>query len=191
MADDDFLTPEKFNFLDVLSGIAYPEDTVTIHTNEALAYQIVKLEELRKDAELAEDEDSVSKYDALLSEKRSELKNHEYEFHLRGISVEHKKDLRRAAKQKHADRKQTVQGVDLKLPSDDQNDWYATLVLHAQVVKIVQVSNGAVDDSPSPEVIHAFRNKAPQGEIMRLTQAVQGLVVAAEDFEGSLNETFL
>lgn len=184
---EDYLSPETFNFLDVLSGVAYPEDEVTIHTNESLAYQIEKLKELR---DSSDSEEEVHKFEALIQEKRAELKNYEYIFHLKGVSQEVREDLRRAAKQKHADRPQEVSGMKIKVPTEDQNDWYETLLIQAQVVKIVQARNGAVDAAPSADVIHAFRKKSPASQVLKLVKAVSALVVSTDKFEDSINETF-
>jgi len=152
----DDLNPKTFDLGAVLSGQDYPEKTVDVYFNEALAFEVAKAnKELQFLDGLNEEKfkEAQDKFDALVER----LAQYKYVFHLKAIPSRFKKDIA-----KEVDSKFPAKFNPLGMPEPDakRDDLFAELMMQAYITKIV-APDGAVVLKPSIETIRNFRNNAP------------------------------
>lgn len=182
------LTPETFNVLDVLSGVAYPSTTITLHLNEEAARLVNQLRE-KVEVEYS-DTEVPADLSSALAEAREALEATKLTFHLRGISTEVERNCRAKAKAKFPDKKQNVNGMQIAVPTEEQETFFQQLVIAAHCQQIVN-GEGKIHTAPDVEVIEQFYYRAPFSQVQKLIEAVNSLKVDAGEFEAAVSDDFL
>ncbi|AXC37906.1 tail assembly chaperone [Microbacterium phage Jacko] len=192
--------PADFDMFDMLSGVSYPEDTVTVALNEKAAYELAHLEQdiLNYRSENEEPDEAVlAEYQSQLEEIVKRIEASKMTFHLRGVSDDLISSAGDIAEEKFKDRKLNQKAADGRivkyLPEGEKMAYlrYLNAVTYSMhITKFVRHSDGAERVSPNADEIAAFMDKAPDAAKQKLVRAIQELRVAAANYEASLDEGF-
>lgn len=203
MSIDEQLAPDTFDFLGVLSGISYPEDTVVISLDEGAAHLIEKIENSSSQEDI--DPDTRDKMNEKVASAREALRRTTLRFYLRGFDSDTVKTLNKVAKNKFPDRKMEVNGMKIPVPTPEQEEYATALTVAAFTHKVEQVSTGAIDERPFfpddpdgtkaiiayAEKLSKFLGKIPESQSLKLRQACNELSLSAEAFEDAIGDDFL
>ena len=197
-AETATLSKETFSFFDVLSGVSYPKDVLTIYMDEAAAYDLEKLlREISGTSENDVTEESVEALRVKAEALKSRIENSKYTFFLTGVSDDRIVDARTLTDKEFEKRKKPRKNasghIEKYLPEDQQYEWmrYLNAVVQSLHIEQIVAPNGAVMTAPSPDEIAHFYDKAPGAEKGRLDQAIASLRVKSESYEASIDEGFL
>lgn len=181
------LTPETFNVLDVLSGVAYPKTTITLHLNEEAARLV---NQLRDQIDNEYNGEAPADIVAALTEAREALEATKLTFHLKGIPTQMETSCRARAKAKFPDKKQSMNGMEFPVPTEEQEEFFKQLIIAAHCEQIVNGA-GQVHTAPEVDAIEKFYYHAPFSQVQKLIEAVNSLKVDAEEFEAAVSDDFL
>ena len=190
----DPLSPETFSFIDALSEVIYPEDTVEIYLNASAA---VRSERARAFLSTVDESDAAqyAKVAGLIEKYETEVRASTYTFRLKGVATERLEELSSIAEKVHPTQYKTGfdqnhMPVKVAEPNKEQLLYLNDLVLSILVEQIV-APNGAVDTAPGVDVMSAFRKKAPASQFQKLMAAMGSLRGKIEMFEQSVDDDFL
>lgn len=192
--------PAEFDMFDMLSGVSYPEDTVTVALDEKAAYELAHLERdvVNYMAENEEPDEAVlAEYQSQLEAIVKRVEASKVTFHLRGVSDDRIATAGDIAEEKFKDRKLQQKGADGRiikyLPEGEKMAYmrYLNAVTYSMhITKFVRHSDGAERVAPTADEIAAFMDKAPGAAQEKLVRKIRELRVAAADYESSLDEGF-
>lgn len=153
----DELSPKTFDLGAVLSGLDYPEKTVDVYFNEALAFEVAKANRELEFLDGLSDEkfkEAQDKFDALVEK----LAAYKFTFHLKAIPSRFKNDI-----DKRVEAKFPTKFNQIGLPEQNsaRDELFAVLMMEAYITKIV-APDGAEILKPSIETIENFRLNAPR-----------------------------
>lgn len=183
----DNLTPETFDLLEVVSGIAYPEDEIVLYLDEVSLHALAKAREIVDTLE----GDEAAKVNEKIKALEAAIEENAYTFNLKGVSPDFEKEARKSARSRYPDRKQDVQGFKVPVPTEEQNDYFEAIVLAANIQSIRQHRTGAVIPQPDVDTLQKFLARAPRGQANRLVDAINGLKVDSAKFEAAIGDDFL
>lgn len=189
--------PEDFSFFDMLNGVTYPTDTVTVSLDEAAAHAARKLirdfdaKDEHTDEELAAVQGKIAKLNKRLDDSK-------VTFHLRGVADDVVATAKDLVDERFMDKKKTVKdangGLRKYLPEEEAMNYARALnstVFSMHIEKVVYHKNGAEFRAPiDPDFIAAFYDKAPKGAQDKLTAAIHDLRLETQEYEASLDEGF-
>lgn len=189
-------TQETFSFFDVLEGVTYPEDEVTVSIDESAAYELGKI--VREiDGKTQMDEAEVEEYTARVKALEKRIEDSKFTFYLKGVAddiVASGKDVADGRfESKKVNRKNAQGHIERVLPESENLDYIRFLnavVLALHVTSILERRTGRVMTAPTADEMAAFFDKAPGAAKDRLSQAIGSLRVASNQYEASLDEGF-
>lgn len=161
------LNAKTFDLGAVLAGQDYPEKTVDVYFNEALAFEITKLNDELKFLKALDDDKYVAlqdKFDKLIKE----AEQFRYVFHLKAAPSRVKNDIKA-----QVDREYPVKHNQIGFPEPDpvRDRLYASLMMQVYVTKIV-APDGAEIVAPSIEIINDFMDNAPSHALAKVENAI-------------------
>lgn len=197
---DGFVAPDDFSFFDVLEGVSYPEDEVTVVLDEKAAYRLQKVmtkaDALERQAEDPTQEEIDAIHDELAS-IRKDLEKSRVTFYLRGVDGEHIGTAKDVVDGRFEDKKkQTVsaQGQPVRYIPESEAQNYARMmnavVMSMYVVGVKEHRTGKRKSVMTPDEMAAFYDKAPQAAKERLSSAIAQLRVDSDAYEAQLDEGF-
>lgn len=167
-----------FSVLDAAKGKSYPQDTVTVYTDTAAAYEAYKLE---KRINASVDSDEV---DALALEQkalRDKVKASAKTFLLRGISKGLIKRINEEAEIK----------FQAELDDRKQNVWANFSYLAAHIISVTD-ADGAVDERKwSFEDVDTLQDELDDSEFQKIMGLMLELTFATDLFDASVTADFL
>lgn len=195
--------PADFDMFDMLEGVEYPEDEVTVALNEKAAHKLAALtreiERYRLDHpdRSTMDEDKLADFEKNLAALKESIRKSRITFYLKGVPDDLLSSAGDIAEEKFNDKKKTIadaQGIPQSvLPQAEKMNFmrYMNAVTYSMFIqKVLYHSNGAVRTTPSPDEIAAFMDKAPGAAKGILVSKIQELRVKSEEYEGSIDEGF-
>lgn len=165
----DELNPKTFDLGAVLSGQDYPEKTVDVYFNEALAFEVAKANKELQFLDGLSDEkfnQAQDKFDALVER----LAEHKYVFHLKAIPSRFKKDISKEVDAKHPAK---LNPLGMAEPNRNRDDLFAELMMEAYITKIV-APDGATIVKPGLDTIKNFRQNAPEHALAIIESEIIG-----------------
>lgn len=190
----DPLTPETFSFFDILNGIEYPKDTVEIYLDEAAAH---KQRELHRrvmnepDGGFSDEEKRSILDDRAKIEAR--LDASKYTFKITGVPDDLITDAKTLADEKFNVPRKAADGMLRQvLPENKQMDYmrFLSATINALHIEEIIAPNGARMVAPSVEEIAELYGKAPSSQKRKLSSAIDGLTVEADEFENRVDADF-
>lgn len=196
------VTPANFSFYDMMAGVSYPKDSITISLDEAAAYDAAKIMEDFETTDQTDMSEAQKKrvnkeFEKRIAELRERVSTKSATFKLTGVSSE----LVEAAKEtvddiftdKRKQRKLADGSLQKYLPDDQIQNYMRMLNAQVYALYIEQViynENGVVFTAPDPDMIAHFYDTAPDGAKAKLTEAITKLRVAADQYESLIDEGF-
>ena len=175
------LDKKTFSVLDVVTGAAYPTDTVTIYTDHESAYKIRQLEVADS---TEEDPEKSNERAEQIAQLRQKVKDSGLTFHVRGYPPQVTKDIHTEAQAKFK--------LDAEEPGDPNKaaEWAVHKGLAEAIVK-VEKSDGSVDEHKwTPEEVGQFRGMVLESEFDRLFLKTQEVIFAGIAFDSAVNADF-
>lgn len=192
----DEVTPDNFSFFDMLEGITYPTEEVTVSLDEAAAFEVSKLQR-EFDASTDLTEESVAEFGARIDRLRKRLDDSRVTFYLRGIPDELAVTAKDSVDALFMDKKKQVKAADgtiRKYLPEDQGMNYARMlnatVFAMHIEKVLYHKNGFVQVAPEPDHIAAFFDRAPKAAQDKLARSITDLRVDSAKYEAGLDEGF-
>lgn len=173
---------KTFSLLDAVKGRSYPEDTVTIYTDVATAYEV---DRLNAAANEAKDGDEANTFDAQLTVAKATLAASAKTVRMRGFAPGVSKSI---LKEAHA-----LFKVEDGKTVDDVPEAFAWVNRRSIAEAIISVTDadGNVDDHHfTVEDIEALENYLPQEEIDKLSNKCYELSFKALAFDASVGSDF-
>lgn len=197
-------TPENFSMYDFLDEVEYPEDEVTVATNEKAAHQLGRLaSEIQQymadgEPETGEhDPEKLAEYRKELDSLTAKIENSKITFYLKGVSDERVLEADALVEEKFKDKKKSQRTADNRLvqvlPQEHQKAWmrYLNAVIFSMHIERIHYHGpGVTKIGPTPDDVAAFYDRAPAAAQAILTSRIQKLRVAAEDYERKFDEGF-
>lgn len=203
MSDD--LDPKTFNLAEVLSGRAFPQETIKVIFDEQAGYAISKQDEAVKAAQKTLDalEDAVeldddaikaaqqvlndesAKLDALIADAKELL----YSVTVRAVARKYTEDEYNAAYTNVVRKKDLFGNIEVtpEVEKAEEKFTVAHWALH-----IIEVKNpeGAVDHDFNKEKVKFIRGNSPAYTLRRIQEAINGLYSGSQGgFETAAQET--
>lgn len=187
---------DSFSLFDVLDGVSYPTDEVTVALNEAAAYRAQAL--VREATELeSPTEEQLADISERIAKARQEIEDSKVTFYLRGISDEKIASAGEIVDDLFIDKKRSIKsanGTPMKyLPQEHAKDYSRMLnavVISMHIERMTEHKTGRTRTAPSMDEIAAFYDKAPLAAKQRLGDAVAKLRVDSGAYEAGLDEGF-
>lgn len=187
------LSSETFDVLDFVAGAGGPRDTVTVFTDKAAGYELLKLlaaEEV-SDADIesqglsiADDVPWIDPVEREALVKR--INDSKITFHLQGLTPERRKEIRNALVEKH----DYKEDEDPALYADYFEEFSAQLI--AESIQKVVNAKGQSDTKPwTTDRVLALKGMILDGEYARLDAETFQLTYNAEIFDRAVNADFL
>lgn len=195
--------PADFSMFDMLDGVEYPEDEVTVALNEKAAHRLANL--LREihayqsdhPDESTMDEEKIADFRKDVADLRKTIDKSKMTFYLKGIADDLLTTAGTVAEEKFEDRKREsigADGIPIKiLPQSEKIAFmrYMNAVTYSMFIqRFVRHSDGAVRTAPTPDEIAAFMDKAPEAAKAIVVRKIQELRVKSADYEATLDEGF-
>lgn len=185
--------PGTFNIVNLLRERAYPEQSVTVYVDEALAYAGSEIDEriavTKDDAEV---EELNNKRDEIIEQ----LKKSGVTFHIKGIAESRRNDLLKQAKKKYPieytreANPLTGDFVREEKPSPERDELFTDLLWQASIIRI-EDAEGNVQETIGFTDVSNMRSMLPLASTARVTEAIEKLRVATAVFMHEVNEDFL
>ncbi len=167
------LDAKNVSIADILSGIAYPTETVDVYMDESTAYEISKVNaelsvKTRKGLDTSEEE---SKLDDLVKKGASSLRT----IHLQGVSRHDRQNIIRTVMEDHPQKTDFMGRVQPDMEADER---YTNLLWAAMIQKI---ESPAGELSPVSEAdVKTLRGAAPEPALELINKAVAALTEGAK-----------
>lgn len=192
--------PADFDMFDMLEGVEYPEDEVTVALNEKAAHRLAALmREIREyQVNNPEPEDAkLAEFHKRADDIKKAIEKSRVTFYLKGIPDDLLTTAANVAEEKFEDLKETVLGADGQpvsvLPRSEKINFmrYMNAVTYSMFIqRFVRHSDGAVRVAPSADEIAAFLDKAPDAAKGKLVVKIQELRVESAAYEANFDEGF-
>jgi len=199
---EDVVTPANFSFYDMMAGVSYPKDVITISLDEAAAYDAAKIVEDFEKTDVSsltptQAKKAAKDFEARIAEVTERVSRKSATFHLTGVSS----DLVESAKEsvddmfmdKRRQRKLADGSLQKYLPEDQMQPYMRMLnatIYALYIEKVVYNENGVTFVAPDPDMIAHFYDTAPDGAKAKLSEGIQKLRVEAGQYESYLDEGF-
>lgn len=161
------LNAKTFDLAAVLAGQDYPEKTVDVYFNEALAFEVTKLDDELKFLKALDDSkytELQDKFDKLVKD----VEQYKYTFHLKAVPSRVKNDIKAQVDRKHPQR---YNQIGLPEPDVMRDRLFASLMMQVYITKIV-APDGAEIIAPSLETITDFMDNAPSHALIKVENAI-------------------
>lgn len=177
------LDVKTFDLGAVLAGQDYPEKTVDVYFNEALAYEVAQANaELSILSKIGGEE--YEKAEKVFDEMLEKISKFRYVFHLKAIPSSVRKQIEVEVEAKFPAKTNALGMIE---PNKKADELFAALMMEAYITKIVD-PEGAEIVKPSLDVINELRDNAPlhvikflEAEIVGFSNAIAtGFEVAAK-----------
>ena len=195
--------PGTFKILDVIQGRGYPEQVITIHLDEAIAYQAALVKEELEELDVKPNSSINEKKRKELIEKQeeliSDLGKSAFTFHLRGISEGKREQLYNQAKKKYP--------IEYEKPSDlaalagqkqeriekesTERDTLFTELLWSESIEKIVSPEGDEQEGMNYSEVKQMRGLLPLASSAALNNAIEKLRVSSAVFMSQVNEDFL
>lgn len=195
--------PADFNVFDLLEGVEYPEDEVTVALNERAAHRLASLMREIREYEASHpdrstmDPEKVAGFEREVESLKNMIQKSRVTFYLKGIPDDLLTTAGQVAEEKFEEAKKDstdAQGNQIKvLPQSEKLRFmrYMNAVTYSMFIqRLVRHSDGAVRTAPSADEIAAFMDKAPEAAKGKLVSRIQELRVKSADYEASFDEGF-
>lgn len=201
-AEESVVTPSNFSFYDMMSGVSYPKDSITISLDEAAAYDSMKIMEdfeTAKQSEMSatQAKKAVKEFEKRIAELTERVSTKSATFDLTGVASEMVETAKESVDElfmdKRKQRKLADGSLQKYLPEDQQQAYFRMLnatIYALYIERVTYNENGAVFVAPDPDMIAHFYDTAPDGAKAKLTEAIQKLRVAAGQYESLIDEGF-
>ena len=195
--------PADFSMFDMLEGVEYPEDEVTVALNEKAAHQLAavmaEIARYQVDHPTPDDrkQEDIDAFEKRVETIKRNIEKSRMTFYLKGIPDDILTTAADVAEEKFEDLKKDAidaQGNPIKvLPQGEKLRFmrYMNAVTYSMFIqKLVRHSDGAVHAAPSADEIAAFMDKAPDAAKGKLVEKIQRLRVNSADYEANFDEGF-
>ena len=201
--------PGKFRIIDAVKDRAFPEMSLDIYLDEALAFLIAELDEaLSEIGNSADKKKALSKKEVDEFEKRrDEILNRKdeliekmggakYVFHIKGISEGKRQDIYDQAIEKfpmkYEKNRNPYTGALEKEEIDnvDRDRYFTDLLWEAYIVKIT-APDGEEQDGITLEEATELRRSLPAASVAKISEGIEKVRIASAAFMMSINEDFL
>lgn len=172
---------KEFSVHDLITGIAYPEDEVTIAIDIVAGKELTRLYEERLDS--ADDEHL---HEERLKELLEQIESTAITFELRGMKPGKVSDILDKGIFKEGDEDKSNEEITHEVLDVRYNE------LTAQTIIGARNRNGDRDDTPvTADVIALYRQHLAEGEFMKLSEAVNKVNINANAFASTVDAGFL
>lgn len=156
------------NLADILSGISYPKDRVTVYLNPAVAYELSKVAKLIAQGG---DADRILELESIQDKLEAEGKEAALTFHLTGASRHDKENVLKSVMDEFPV-ENDVFGRPKNQPEADEVYANRRWALH---IEKIEYSNGASIENPSAADLNVFRGQAPDFSVDQVERAIVAL----------------
>lgn len=169
------LNHKTFDLAAVLSGINFPEHTVTVYLDERVGFEIYRAEEALRNAEIRGNEDALKKIAAEIDALKEKRKDVAYKVTVRGIPESTRKACDTQARKEHP--------VDYNFmgqatPDPARDDLYNHLLWVASVVRF-EAADGSVA-VVTEDLVKQLREEAGRSVIQIISRAIDELVTGTK-----------
>lgn len=185
--------PGTFNIVNLLKDRAYPEQSVTVYIDEALAYAGSEIDER---ISTSKDDAEVEQLTAKREEIVEQLKKSAITFYIKGITESRRNDLVKQSKKKYPveytreANPLTGDFVREEKPSAERDELFTDLLWQASIVRI-EDADGNVQENIGFTDVSNMRSMLPLASVARITEAIEKIRVATAVFMHEVNEDFL
>lgn len=152
----DELNYKTFDLGAVLAGQDYPEKTVDVYFNEALAYEVAKANnELSVLVKVGGD--AFTKAEKAFDELLEKISKYRYVFHLKAIPSSVRRQIQTEVDSKFPPKHNPIGLIER---NKDSEDLFSSMMMEAYITKIVD-PDGAEIVKPSIDIINDLRTNAP------------------------------
>lgn len=206
---DEARKPGKFRIIDAVKDRAFPESSLDIYLDEALAFLIAELDEAlselgnsadkKKALSKKEVDDFEKRRDEILDRKNElieKMGGAKYVFHIKGISEGMRQDIYDKAIEKfpmkYEKNRNPYTGALEKeeLPDVDRDRYFTDLLWEAHIVKITS-PDGEEQHGISLEEATELRRSLPAASVAKISEGIEKVRIASAAFMMSINEDFL
>lgn len=198
----EVVTPANFSFYDMMSGVSYPKDVITVSLDESAVYEALKIQEdfeiaQGKEMSEAQRKKAIKEFEKRIADVTERVNRKSATFHLTGVSDEMVEAAGESVNDLFADerkqRKLADGSIQKYLPEEKRMAWVRMLnatVNSLHIEKVRYNDNGVEFVAPDPDMIAHFFDTAPTGAKAKLSQAIANLRVDAVNYENYLDEGF-
>lgn len=178
------LDHKTFDLGNVIAGIKFPEDDVTVYFNEDIGYQIHKAETALRTAEIRGNEEALRNLDEKIEKLKKEVADQAYTVTLRGIPD----STRRICDQKSREKFEVEYSfLGQPTPNPERDDYFSSLLWAESIVKVTDPS-GAVA-LPDEKTILDLRNALGRTASLAISNGIRELVDGAKSgFESAAKD---
>ncbi len=201
---DEAKTPGTFSIIKVLQERGYPEAQISVHIDEAAAYEASvvkeKLAELDEAIGKRKPTESESKEQESLVQKQEELmgklESSRFVFHVRGISEGKRESLINESNKKYPIEFETMPDLStgkidrVEKQSPERDNLFTDFLWQNSIVKIVD-PEGNEHSSPSYSDIREMRSSLPLSAMSKVNEGIDKLRVSTTLFMYETGEDFL
>lgn len=181
-------TPDHktFNLLEALQGINYPEDYVDVYLDAAVMYRLDKIDTELKKFEILQDAEGIERLEKVREDLVSAAETLRFRFHVQYQPRERRQALFTEVFEEHPE----VKDAFGRVQPDTIRDEYFTNREWSLHITRVEDPSGAVQAAPAPEVIEAFRKKAPDPAQVAIQKKIDSLYEGTKaGYEDFIQET--
>lgn len=187
---DDATAKGSFSVLDAARGRSYPQDTVSVYTDEEAAYEVHRLNQVDADEkDSAAHESRVAEIDAL----KERVKASVLTFRMRGVSDKVKDSINKEtiAKFGEAVISDTGQWISGGADFGDGADWNNAKLLAEHILDVTDAEGNVDSHHWTPEEIIDLRtNVLPEDQFQELVGMLFKLSFAKNWFDASVTPDF-
>lgn len=199
---DEAKAPGRFNIVDVLKGRGYPQTSVQIILDEALAFEASSLKKRFDEVDGKKlNEKQIAEREQLsieLEDMRERLSKSAYTVHLMGISEGRREEIYRDAVKKYPIEYETVNPLEgllgqvkkVEKESPERDSLFTDFLWLEHIKKIVD-SEGNEQTDFTYSTIRTMRESFPLSAILRVNEAIESLRTSTAVFMMETAEDFL
>lgn len=186
---DNATAKGTFSVLDAIKGRSYPQDQVTVYTDEAAAYRVHRLNEINSNEnDAAAHEEQVRQ----IEELKESVKGSALTFRMRGIGSAVKKSVHDEAMTKFGAEEFDEAGNWIK-GGDRYNEggqWSDDKILAEHIISVTDAAGNVDDHHWSVGDVEALREWLPDQSLTELKNLVRKLSFTADYFDASVTPDF-
>lgn len=165
------LNYETFDLRAVISGINFPETTITVHFDESLGYQIYHLEKELHMAEIQDNKDELAQLNKDIENLKEKARASAFKITLRGLPESTRKACDAKARAKFP---VEYSFLNQPVPNPERDDYYNTLLWASSITK-VEDPQGRVA-LPTEEHILALRSSVGRTVVKAISEGISELI---------------
>lgn len=173
------LAKDTFDVFGVLEGRSFPTDEVTVVTNPAALYEIVRLENLIADSM---DGDEVNALDEQIAALKERARDSALTFHLRGFPYSVVEDIENAIQEENPD---------LDLSEGPGAVMANSRYVAASIVKVVKADGSEDTRNWTASDVDRLRGSLYPDQFEQILDTVQRLSFSSAYFESAVSADFL